>query len=308
MLKHWLAKAGIAAAGAALALPLFAGGASADTAPAPAGLTGYSISMGKQTAIPANSAGVSVAADAFCGKGKVVISGGVVTHSILTFTRTSYPADSITWQVVVTPTVNVGYDQWFQTYAVCADASSVPGYHQVQTAQLPVGVATYYGANKAVGDAYCGNGEVVVGGGVRSHNPSTFTTISRPTSDQRAWEVEVHLTNPPSYGGEYYQVSAVCIPAADVAAYSIKTDVGTEYGTNLSTSNVVDAAGTPYCGAGTLAVGAGASNHDQENGFLSSTVPSSDGKYWVVSDVDTNVPSWGPEHFFPVAICVTASV
>ena len=305
MLKRVLAGAGAALVVAAFAVPLFGGVASAD--PPPAGVTGYTIAVGKQTPIPANSAGVSQVADAFCGKGKVVLSGGVYTHSVATFIRTSYPADSITWQAVVTPTVNIGYDQWFQTYAVCVDAASVPGYHQVQTAQLPVGVATYYGANKAVGDAYCANGEVVVGGGVKSHNPSTFLTVSRPTTDNRAWEVEVHLTNPPSYGGEYYQVSSVCIPSADVAAYAIQTDTTATYGTGLTTATPNDVAGSPYCPVGSLAVAGGATNHDQENGFISSVQPNSSGKYWVVSDADLAPPSYG-DYFLANDICVTGTV
>src|SRR5665213_3639624 len=108
------------------------------------GVTGYTISTGAVTAIPANSSGVSQVADAFCPNGDVVLSGGVVNHNSTVFIRTSYPTDSRTWQAVVTPTVNIGYPETFTTYAVCVDASSVPGYTQVQTAQLPVGPNTYY--------------------------------------------------------------------------------------------------------------------------------------------------------------------
>ncbi len=270
------------------------------------GITGYSVSMGAMTAIPANSAGVSQVADAFCPNGKVVLSGGVLNHAVRSGIRTSYPTDSRTWQVVVTPTANIGYAQWFQTYAVCGDAASVPGYHQVQTGQLAVGPNTYYGANLAVGDAYCAANEYVVGGGVRSHNPSTLLTISRPTSDQRAWEVEVHLTNPPSYGGEYYQVSAVCIPKADVINYAIATATASTYGTGLTTATPQNSAGSPYCGTGTLAVAGGATNHDQQNGYISSVIPNSSGKYWVVSDYDTAPPSYG-EYFLPVGVCVSAT-
>jgi hypothetical protein len=282
------------------------GAAAIADSPAPTGLTGYTIATGKATVIPANSAGQSVTADAFCGKGKVVISGGVVNHSHTTYIRTSYPLDSTSWQAVVTPTVNVSYAESFTTYAVCVDASSVPGYHQVLTASLPVGVATYYGPNKAVGDAYCSNGEYVVGGGVKSHNPSTFMTVSHSTTDNRAWEVEVHLTNPPSYGGETYQVASVCIPTADVSSYTRTAATTATYGTGLTTAAPSSAAGTPYCGAGQLAVAGGATNHDQTNGFISSVGPNSSGKYWVIADTNVNPPSYG-ETFLPTGICVSAT-
>jgi len=295
---------GLAAAGsivAALAVPGAAAFADVST-----GVTGYTISMGAVTTIPANSSGVSQVADAFCRPGKVVLSGGVANHASTVFIRTSYPTDSTTWQAVVTPTTNISYPETFQTYAICVDASSVPGYHQVQTAPLPVGVATYYGPNKAVGDAYCSAGEVVVGGGVRSHNPSTFLTVSRPTTDNRAWEVEVHLTNPPSYGGETYQVSSVCIPSSDVSSYTINTATTSTYGTGLTQAAPSNAAGSPYCGVGTLAVAGGATNHDQTNGFISSVAPNSSGKYWVVVDRDINPPSYG-ESFLPNSVCVTGT-
>ena len=271
------------------------------------GVTGYVIATGHATAIPANSAGVSQVADAFCPNGDVVLSGGVVNHNSTVFIRTSYPTDSRTWQAVVTPTVNIGYPETFTTYAVCVNASSVPGYTQVQTAHLPVGVATFYGPNMAVGDAYCPNGDVVVGGGVRSHNPSTFLTVSRPTTDDRAWEVEVHLTNPPSYGGEYYQVSSVCITSTDVSSYTINNATTATYGTGLTVAAPSNTAGSPYCGTGTLAVAGGATNHDQTNGFISSVAPNSSGKYWVVVDRDINPPSYG-EWFLPNSVCVTGTV
>ncbi len=300
---RWGLAAFVAAVGVGLGAP---GGAAAT--PVASGVTGYTISVGASTAI---TPGQSVAADAFCRPGKVVLSGGVSAHSPLTFIRTSYPLDSRTWQIVVTDTGTETYTEHFTPYAVCVDATSVPGYHQVQTAPLPVGPNTYYGPNLAVGDAYCDPGEVVVGGGVRSHNPSTLLTISRPTTDDRAWEVEVHLTNPPSYGGEYYQVSAVCIPSGDVSTYEIDTAGPGAYGTVFSTptgggSALFNTAGSGYCGAGELAVAGGATNHDQANGFISSVLPSSDGKYWLATATDLNPPSYG-ESFYPNAVCVAAT-
>lgn len=290
---------GVAAGAAVAVVPAVVSPALAS---AGVGVTGYTVVTGAPTTI---TPGQSVAADAFCRPGKVVTSGGVISHSPLTFIRTSYPLDSRTWQMVVTDTGSQTYPEHFTPYAVCVDESSVPGYHQVQTAQLPVGPNTYYGPNKAIGDAYCGAHEVVIGGGVRSHNPSTLLTISRPTTDDRAWEVEVHLTNPPSYGGEYYQVSAVCIPSADVSSYTLDSNPG-GYGTSLTQAMPSNTAGSGYCAVGQLAVAGGATNHDQTNGFISSVSPSSDGKYWLVTDTNINPPSYG-ESFIPNAVCVTGT-
>jgi hypothetical protein len=294
----------LAAAGSLVAALLVSGGPASATPVA--GLTNVKISVGAQTAIPANSAGVSQAAYAFCRPGQVVISGGVINHNPNVFIRSSYADADTQWLSVVTPSVNVSYPEWFQTYVICADASSVPGYHRINTAQLPVGPATYYGPNKAVGDAYCGSNEVVLGGGVRSHNPSTWVTVSRPTTDNQAWEVEVNLTNPPSWGGEYYQVYAVCAPSTDLSSYTISSNVG-GYGTGLTTAQHTNAAGTPYCGAGLVAIAAGATNHDQDHGFISSLSPTAGDHYWVVNDTNINPPSYG-ESFVPIAACVSGTL
>ncbi len=298
---------GLAAFVAAAAVGLTAPGGAAAT-PVASGVTGYTISVGASTAI---TPGQSVAADAFCRPGKVVLGGGVSAHSPLTFIRSSYPLDARTWQIVATDTGTETYTEHFTPYVICVDASSVPGYHQVQTGPLPVGPNTYYGANIAAGDAYCAPGEVVVGGGVRSHFPTTLLTVSRPTTDQRAWEVFVHMVNPPSYGGESYQVSAVCIPSGDVSSYEIDTAAVGAYGTVFSMptgggSALFNTAGSGYCGAGELAVAGGATNHDQANGFISSVLPSSDGKYWLATATDVNPPSYG-ESFYPNAVCVAAT-
>jgi hypothetical protein len=295
-------------AGAAVVVAGLVAPGIASATPVPVGVTGYTISIGASTAI---TPGQSVAADAFCRPGKVVLSGGVASHSPMTFVRTSYPLDSMTWQIVATDAGSETYTEHFTPYAICVDASSVPGYHQVQTAQLPVGPNTYYGANMAVGDAYCSSGEDVVGGGVRSHFPTTLMTISRPTTDDQAWEVGVHMVNPPSYSGEYYQVSSVCIPSADVSSYTIDTAVPGGYGTDLSmpisgSAAKFNTAGSGYCGTGQLAVAGGLTNHDQANGFISSISPSSDGKYWLGTATDVNPPSYG-ESFYPNSVCVTAS-
>jgi hypothetical protein len=271
-------------------------------ASATVGVTGYQIVHGDTTTV---MAGQSVAANASCGPGKVVTSGGVVSHSPLTFISTSYPLSSTTWRVVVTDTGSQTYPESFTPYAVCVNASSVPGYHQVQTAPLPVGPNTYYGPNLAIGDAYCGAQEVVIGGGVLTHNPSTLLTITRPTTDDQAWEVEVHLTNPPASGREYYQVSSVCIPSADVSSYSLDDNPG-GYGTGLTQAMPSDTAGSGYCAAGTLAVAGGATNHDQQNGFISSISPASGGQYWLATDTDINPPSYG-ESFDVTAVCVTGT-
>jgi hypothetical protein len=293
---------------AACVVAVVVGPGVASATPVAATITGYTISVGASTAI---TPGQSVAADAFCRPGKVVLSGGVMSHSPQTFIRTSYPLDPQTWQIVATDMGNETYTEHFTPYAICVDAASVPGYRQIQTAQLPVGPDTYYGPNIAAGDAYCDPSEVVVGGGVRSHFPTTLLTVSRPTTDNRAWEVFVHMVNPPPYDGEYYQVSAVCIPSADVSSYTIRTAAFGAYGTNLATpigggAARTNTAGTPYCGAGQLALAAGASNHDTANGFISSVAPSGDPKYWLVTDTDLNPPSYG-ESFYPTSICASAT-
>jgi hypothetical protein len=290
---------GVAAGVAVAVVPAIVSPALASAA---GGVTGYQVVHGATTTV---MAGQSANGSASCGAGKVVTSGGVISHSPLTFINSSYPFNSTTWKVGVTDTGSQTYAESFTPYAVCVNASSVPGYHLVQTAPLTVGPNTYYGPNLAIGDSYCNPQEVAIGGGVLTHNPSTLLTITRPTPDDRAWEVEVHLTNPPASGREFYQVTSVCIPSADVSSYSLNDNPG-GYGTSLTQAMPSNTAGSGFCPAGTLAVAGGATNHDQQNGFISSISPASGGGYWLATDTDINPPMYG-ESFDVTAVCVTGT-
>ena len=299
---------------AGIATAAIAAVATAGVASASGGVTGYTIVHGAASAI---TPGQTVGANVACPSGKVVLSGGVSAHSPLTFIRSSFPLSSRTWAVVVTDTGIETYTEHFTPYAVCVNAASVPGIHQVATARLPVGPATYYGPNIAAADAYCSSGEVVVGGGVRSDNKNALLTVSRPTPDTQAWEVYVHLTvNPPVTA--YYTVFSVCIPSADVSSYAIDTAASGAYGTFLDLSQpgaaatsvppgVFNTAASGFCGAGQLAVAGGATNHDQTNGFISSVVPDASGKYWLATSTDINPPTSYSEYFLPTAVCVAGT-
>jgi hypothetical protein len=203
--------------------------------------------------------------------------------------------------------VNVGYPESVTAYAVCADSSSLPGYNVASLTGQTVGPATYYGQNLNVTDAYCAADEYVLGGGFTTGDPLTAATIERPTSDNRAWEVELHRNSLPANGSSTYNVYAVCVPTVDISSYTIVT-ADPSPTTALTVADPTNTAGSPFCSdSGTLAVGGGGVNHDQTNGYLSSISPDATGKYWLVTDFDTNPPSYG-ENFFPVAICVTASM
>jgi hypothetical protein len=278
-------------------------------------LTGYQIVYGATTTI---NAGQTVGAGVWCPRGKTVTSGGVISHSPMTFINSSFPLSTSAWHVTVTDTGNETFPEQFTPYAVCVNTSSVPGYHQVQSAPLPVGPNTYYGPNIAAADAYCNSGEVAIGGGVRTDNASTFLTVSRPTTDTQAWEVYVHLTNPPQSGVAYYQVFSVCIPSADVSSYTIANATYGQFGTFLDITQpgatattvppgVFNTAGSGFCADGQLAVAGGATNHDQTNGFISSVSPATGGKYWVVTDTNINPPTTYSEWFLPNAVCVSAT-
>jgi hypothetical protein len=303
----------LAAVVAALAALLATTATAGAAPPPPGGVTGYAIVQGNSTNI---TPGENVAASAQCPAGKVVLSGGVSAHSPLTFINSSYPTDSRTWEVVMTDTGVETYTEHFTPYAVCVDASSVPGIVQVSSGELPVGPNTYYGANIAAGDEYCASGQVVVGGGVNSEDPSTLLTISQPTSDERAWQVFVHLTHPPLSGTSYYDTYSVCVPGADFTAYQIGTGTDGQYGSILALGfpgaqatavppGVTNTAGSPYCPAGEVAVAGGAANHDTVNGFISSVYPNSSGEYWLATDTETDPPSGYQQWFVPNDICVS---
>jgi len=280
-----------------------------------AGVSGYNVVQGSATNI---TPGQTITASVSCAGSQVVLSGGVSAHSPMTLIQSSYPTSASTWSVTMTDTGTETYTEHFTPYAVCVDASSVPGIHQVDNAGNTVGPNTYYGPDNAAADAYCSSGEVVVGGGVHSADPSTLLTVSRPTTDQRAWEVYVHLTNDVDAPSSY-DVYSVCIPSADVSSYTIQTASYGAYGTFLATdaggsatgvgSAVTNTAGSPYCPSGTVAVAGGSTSHDWQNQFVSSVYPApGDSHYWLATETDTNPPLYYDEFFLPNAICVTQQV
>jgi hypothetical protein len=288
--------------------------ASASAAPT-AGVSGYNVVQGSATNI---TPGQTVTASVSCAAGQDVLSGGVSAHSPMTFIQSSYPTAAGTWSVTMTDTGVETYTEHFTPYAVCVNASSVPGIHQAENAGTVVGPDTYYGDDNAAADAYCNSGEVVVGGGVHSADNHTLVTISHPTDDERAWDVFVHLTihaDAPST----FDVYSVCIPSTDVSSYSIQTSSYGDYGTTLGTDaggtatgvgpDVANTAGTPYCPSGTVAVAGGETNNDHQNEFLSTVYPApGDSHYWLVTQTDVNPPSGYDENFVPQAICVTQAL
>ena len=279
-----------------------------------AGVSGYNVVQGSSTAI---TPGQSVDASVSCAAGQVVLSGGVSAHSPQTFIRSSYPTSANTWRVIMTDTGTETYTEHFAPYAVCVDASSVPGIHQAVNASQTVGPDTYYGQDNAAADAYCNSGEVVVGGGVDSADTATLLTISRPTSDEQAWEVFVHLTNDGD-APSTFSVYSVCIPSGDVSSYTIQTASYGAYGTFLATDaggsatgvgdSVTNTAASPYCPTGTVAVAGGSTSHDWPNSFISSLYPApGDSHYWLSTTTDTNPPGYD-EYFLPSDICVSQQV
>jgi len=277
-----------------------------------AGVSGYNVVQGSATNI---TPGQTVTATVSCAAGQDVLSGGVSAHSPMTFIQSSYPTGSSTWSVTMTDTGIETYTEHFTPYAVCVNASSVPGIHQAENPGVAVGPDTYYGEDNAAADAYCNNGEVVVGGGVHSADTHTFLTISHPTNDEQAWDVFVHLTvhaDAPST----FDVYSVCIPSADVSSYSIQTSNYGDYGTLLGTDaggeltgvgpDVANTAGTPYCPSGTVAAAGAETNNDHQNEFLSTVYPApGDSHYWIVTQTDVNPPTGYDETFVPESICVT---
>lgn len=280
-----------------------------------AGVSGYNVVQGSSTSI---TPGQTVTASVSCASGQDVLSGGVSAHSPMTFIQSSYPTSSNTWSVTMTDTGIETYTEHFTPYAVCVNASSVPGIHQAVNSGQVVGPDTYYGEDNAAADAYCNSGEVVVGGGVHSADNATFVTISHPTSDEQAWDVFVHLTNHAD-ARSTFDVYSVCMPSADVSSYAIQTSNYGDYGTFLGTDaggtltgvgpDVANTAGTPYCSPGTVAVAGGETNNDHQNEFLSTVYPApGDSHYWLVTQTDVNPPTGYDENFVPQDICVTQQV
>jgi hypothetical protein len=271
--------------------------APAGAAPAP-GITGYQVVTSAVVTAPSGS---STALYSLCPGTKIELSAGVHSHNPLMFVRTLAPTASNSWLVVVTNTAAV--DDTFQTFAVCVDAASVPGFHTVTSGA--VNVASPGGAT---GTVACASTEYALGGGVTDHNPSSYISTSRPTADSQGWQATVY-NNAKLTFLDNFTVWASCVPKADAPDYSAKTASSGAFGADLtqpangSATALFNTAGAPYCAAGQVAVGGGGANQDQTFGYISSTEPSSDGRSWLVTSTVTNPPA-GTEYSYPNVVCV----
>jgi len=297
-------RAAVLPAAAALAAATLLATATGAQAVPTGSVTGYQIVQGASTAI---TPGTSAAASVSCSAGQVVLDGGVSAHSPLTFIVSSYPSASDAWSVTMTDTGNETYTEHFTPYAVCVDASSVPGI-QIVSANQTVG-----GNSTELTGAYCGTD--VVGGGVATSSTSVFLTISQP--EPGYWLADVHNT-----GGSTasFTVYSVCIPSADVSVYQTGSASYGAYGTFVGLIGsppgaqaaavppaVFDTAGSPYCPSGTVAVAGGVFSHDQTNAYISSVYPNSSGRYWLVTETDVSPPQYYNEFFLPNDVCVSSS-
>lgn len=310
----WHAAAALAAAGMAIAL-------TPAVASASSGVTGYKIVSGSSTPI---TPGQSVSATVSCPASKVVVSGGVSAHSPLTFVSSSWPASANSWDVVVTDTGDETYTEHFAPYAVCVDSISVPGIHIAESPSEPAGLLgpIYNPPNVGAAYAFCGSGEVSLGGGVDSSDGDTLLTISQPASGAPTGWLAYVLRTDPAPGTTYFNVYAVCVPGTDLSSYTIGSASYGSYGTFLGLLGsppgaaltavppaVTNTAGAPYCGGGLVAVGGGASNHDWESGGrVSSLYPDSSGKYWLATGTEVDPPGGYNEYFLPGDICITGNM
>ena len=291
--------AGIALVAAAITGTVFS---ATSQAALPVGITGYQIVIGPSTPIDDLQ---TASATISCPVGKTAVSAGVVSHSPLTFISTLAPQNLHTWTVTVTNTATLGYTEHFQLYAVCVDDSSVPGVHiasNTQTVGSPGGNVT---------DAYCLSTEYAIGGGVSNTSTSSYANILRPTDDNQGWQAFVYNTG--SVGGQSFTVYAVCLPHADVTSYNQYTRPYGDYGTlltepvNGSPIAKSNTASAPYCAPDQVAVGGGTANHDQTNGFISSTYPSSDNRSWLETSTNINPPIYYDESSLPSVVCVSGT-
>ena len=99
---------------------------------------------------------------------------------------------------------------------------------------------------------------------------------------------------------ETFKPYAVCIPRADVTDYQVKISDPVNNANGQS-----DTAGSPYCGPGTIAIGAGVMSHNPLE-FISSLYPTSDPHYWLATVTNTANVNY-TEHFNTYSVCVTGS-
>lgn len=278
--------------------------ASSPSSHAAGGLTGYQVVTGAPVATsPGTPTGTTIS----CPTDKSALSGGVSSHNAGTFLNALYPVNATTWQVTVTQTATLPYPESFTPYVVCADTASVSGIHVVTD---PYGTAA--AANtQTIKDAFCDlNTEYVVGGGFSTAGSGVYGSISYPI-DNRTWQVGVDNTTGASVGFTTY---AVCVPQADLSSYSQLSGDYNSYAAYMDqtvpglpgtarTNNGASASG--YCPSGTLASGGGVFDHDQDSdGFIVSSIPSDDHRYWLQTSTDLNPPSYG-EWSAATVICVS---
>lgn len=272
---------------------------------ASAGLTGYQVVAGSPVAV---SDGASNGTSISCPTGKSALSAGVFSHNQMMFIYELAPVSTTTWFVGVTQTGSLGYTEHFTPYVVCADTSSVPGIHVVQDPYPSTSAAANTQTFK---DAFCGyNTEYVVGGGFDISAGGAYGSISYPI-DNRTWQVAVDNTTGSSIAFTTY---AVCVPQADLASYSQLSGDYTSFAAYMDqpvsggpstarTNNGASASG--YCPSGTLASGGGVFDHDQDaDGFIVSSQPSDDHRYWLQTSTDLNPPVYG-EWSAATVICVS---
>ena len=272
---------------------------------AAAGLTGYQVITGSPVAI---DDGTTVSAVIDCPSGKSALSGGISSHNSMMFLDVLAPVSASEWSMTVTQAGALGYTEHFTPYIVCVDTASVPGLHYNTTSN------TAAANTQTIKDAFCDlSTEYVVGGGFNAGLSGPHGSISYPVDDNRTWQVGV---DNPIGSPTAFTVYAVCVPQADLSAYSQLSGDYTSFAAYMDqpvlggpstarTNNGASASG--YCPSGTLASGGGVFDHDQDNdGFMVSSYPSDDYRYWLQTSTDLNPPSYG-EWSAATVICVSAT-
>jgi hypothetical protein len=274
----------------------------------PAGLTGYHVYVGSPVAV--NDNGGTNFVTVSCPNGKSALSAGVSSHSPMMFINQLAPLNATDWFIQVTQTGNLGYGpEHFTPYIICADTASVPGIHFNIDPYPGIAAAPN---TQTIKDAFCDSTtEYVVGGGFDAGVQSTYGNISYPI-DSRTWQVGVDNT---SVISNLFSVYAVCLPKADVASYSQLSGNSGSFGAYMNqpvpggpVTAGSNTAGSGYCPSGTLASGGGVFSHDQDgDGFIVSSLPSDDFRYWLETSTDLNPPSYG-EWAAATVICVSGAI
>jgi hypothetical protein len=271
---------------------------------AAAGFTGYQVITGAPVAI---TDGATVSATIDCPSGQSALSGGISSHNSMMFLDVLAPVSASEWSMTVTQTGTLGYTEHFTPYIICVDTASVPGLHYNTTSN------TAAANTQTIKDAFCDLAtEYVVGGGFNAGLSGPHASISYPVGDNRTWQVGV---DNPTGSPTAFTVYAVCVPQADVSSYTQLSGSYTSFAAYMDqpvlggpsaarTNNGASASG--YCPAGTLASGGGVFDHDQDNdGFIVSSYPSDDHRYWLQTSTDLNPPSYG-EWSSATVVCVSA--